>query len=232
MEDLTPAVIQEDAAPAEVTEQNAAPEENAPEEAAPEPVAPDTVMVWLARVKPSAVLAVLRDPDFAPASVRAFLGFRVNAQGFNSPLVRQRLASEAARDSKLAERLQALAEAEPSVSAPPVPLPAEAPAPVKPDGAREAALRAREQEFRARRDHLRQERDEARFAQKTAEDALGRADDARRRAEDAQGGRRARRRNRRRPRQPIGAANRAPESRSRRPAPRRSSIAAGRNGGG
>ena len=75
-----------------------------------EPLALETALTWLAKVKPAAVLTLLRDPDFALVSMTAFGGFRVNATGYANPLVRRRLAQEAVRDEKFADKLQALAE--------------------------------------------------------------------------------------------------------------------------
>jgi tetratricopeptide (TPR) repeat protein len=92
----------------------AAPEESELADAAEtpphEPPTLETFLTWLAKIKPASLLTLLRDPDFALVSVTAFAGFRVNAAGYANPLVRRRLAQEAVRDKKFAEKLQSLAE--------------------------------------------------------------------------------------------------------------------------
>jgi len=132
---------------------------NADESDAPEaePLAPFTVQSWLARTRPAAVLALLKDPDYGFAVSRVFLGFRPDAKGYANPLVRSRLVQAAVKDSKLADKLRELAESKPApVSTAPKPAPAQtATAPEKPDPV--AAVRAE-------RDQRRRERDEARQA--------------------------------------------------------------------
>ena len=50
-----------------------------------EPILLETALSWLASVRPAALLALLRDPDFAFVSMTAFAGFRVNATGYANP---------------------------------------------------------------------------------------------------------------------------------------------------
>ena len=108
---------------------------------------------WLSRVKPGAVLALLKEPEYGAVISRAFLGFRPDAKGYANPLVRSRLAQSAAKDAKIAGKLRELSEAQPKagllipkdnppVSAPPPPDPLPA--------------------LRADRDARRRERDTAR----------------------------------------------------------------------
>jgi hypothetical protein len=125
-----------------------------------EPLDPATVQGWLARTRSASILGLLRDPDYAFAVSRVFLGFRPDAKGYANPLVRSRLVQAAVKDSKLADKLREIAEAEPApVSAAPKPSPAPAPA---------APLAAEKPDplmtIRAERDQRRRERDEARQA--------------------------------------------------------------------
>jgi len=90
------------------------------EEPEREPLALPTTLGWLAQIKAAPVLALLRDPEFALISMRAFTGFRVNAQGYANPIVRSRLAQEAIKDDKFADKLRALAE-EPTPASPTLP---------------------------------------------------------------------------------------------------------------
>ena len=130
------------------------------ETAAPdaEPLDPATVQGWLARTRPAAILLLLKDPDYAFAVSRVFLGFRPDAKGYANPLVRSRLVQAAVKDAKLADKLHEIAEAEPTPS-PVIPKASPAQAapktPVKPDP---VAV------VRAERDQRRHERDEARQA--------------------------------------------------------------------
>lgn len=125
-----------------------------------EPLDPATVQGWLARTRPAAVLALLKDPDYGFAVSRVFLGFRPDAKGYANPLVRSRLVQAAVKDAKLADKLREIAESEP---APPPVVPKSAPAPIL------AAATAPEKPdpvaaVRAERDQRRRERDEARQA--------------------------------------------------------------------
>nr|MDQ2686533.1 hypothetical protein [Armatimonadota bacterium] len=145
-----------------------------------EPLSLETALIWLAQIRASSVLALLREPDFALVSVTAFAGFRVNATNYANPLVRKRLAQEAVREDKFAGKLRTLAEAAIAVSSTlpstPVPAPKTPPAKVKDEAARLEALRAD-------RDHRRRERDEARQALAEARTARGEAETAQRHAE-------------------------------------------------
>ncbi len=167
MEEDAPVV--EDAEPAES------------EPIAPEPEALDlsTVQGWLTRIRPAAIVALLKDPDCGFAVSRVFLGFRPDAKGYSNPLVRSRLAQAAVKDAKLADKLREIAEAEPSPSLPipkSFPTPAQAPltAADKPDAM--VAVRAERDQRRRERDEARQalalaqvDREAAQKAQKSAE---------------------------------------------------------------
>ena len=134
----------------------------AAEPAAPEaePLAPATVQGWLARTRPAAVLALLKDPDYGFAVSRVFLGFRPDAKGYANPLVRSRLVQAAVKDAPLADKLREIAEAEPApASSAPKPFPA--PAQTAPTAAEKPDPMAA---VRAERDQRRRERDEARQA--------------------------------------------------------------------
>ena len=149
-----------------------------PEAAATEEVVRKTTLAdaeaWLTRIKPAAVLALLKDPDYRAAVTPAFAGFQPTPKSFALPLVRTRLAQTAVKDDKLAEKLQMLAEAEVK----PAPKPAAAPQlplplPIKPDPV--PALKA---ELKAERDARRKERDAARqelAAAQAAQDAAAKA---------------------------------------------------------
>ena len=167
MEEDAPVV--EDAEPAES------------EPIAPEPEALDlsTAQGWLTRIRPAAIVALLKDPDYGFAVSRVFLGFRPDAKGYSNPLVRSRLAQAAVKDAKLADKLREIAEAEPSPSLPipkSFPTPAQAPltAADKPDAM--VAVRAERDQRRRERDEARQalalaqvDREAAQKAQKSAE---------------------------------------------------------------
>ena len=157
--------------------------ETAEPEAASEPVSLETAASWLAAARPTSVLALLRDPDFAFISMTAFAGFRVNTSGYALPLVRKRLAQEISRNTLFAEKIRALAEE--VQDRPPAPPSGDdrrsKPAPATPEmgaGGQSAGPSRREQEMKAERDRRRQERDEAR-------DALSRSEVERAQAEAA-----------------------------------------------
>ncbi len=136
-------------------------EEKTSEEAIPEEVIPTTTSeeawAWIERLKAAAILALLKDPDYAMAVSRAFFGYRPDAKSYGNTLVRSRLAQAAVKDALLAKKLRELAEA---VSPPPAqktPSPAlpSLPADPRPD---------KSETLRAERDLRRRERDEARLA--------------------------------------------------------------------
>jgi hypothetical protein len=133
-----------------------------------EPVDPAIMAGRLSRIKPSAVLALLKDPDYALAVNPVFLGFRPDAKGYANPLVRRRLALVATKDSKLAEKLEQLAESD-SLSVPTPPKPA-----VEKSDVVENAKTNSAQLLRAEREESRRERTEARqvIAQAQAEQAV------------------------------------------------------------
>jgi len=144
-----------------------------------------TVQGWLARVRPSVILALLKDPDYGFAVSRVFLGFRPDAKGYANPLVRSRLVQAAVKDATLADKLRELAEVEPgpaTVAAKPSPTPTlAASAPEKPDPV--IAVRAERDQRRRERDEARQalalaqsERDAALKSQKALEAARDEAE--------------------------------------------------------
>jgi len=132
----------------------------ASEEPAPAAVpTTEEAAAWLGKIKPGAVIALLKDPDYRAAVTPAFNGVRPDAKSFAIPHVRSRLAQAASKDRKLAEKLRSLFDA-----APIAPLPS-SPAPVKPEKApavpeKPDPLPA----LRAERDARRRERDDARSA--------------------------------------------------------------------
>ena len=151
--------------------------ETAPIEEAAEEALPKTTLAdaegWLNAVKPAAVLALLKDPDYRLAVTPAFAGFRPDPKSLANPLVQGKLAQTAVKEPKLAEKLQALAETD----AKPLPKPAATAAPknplppqVKPDPV--PALKAE-------RDARRKERDTARLELADAQAALDAAAKAR-----------------------------------------------------
>ncbi|MBV9851119.1 MAG: hypothetical protein JO250_15735 [Armatimonadetes bacterium] len=152
------------------------------EQAAREPISLETALSWLAAARPAAVLALLREPDFALISMTAFAGFRVNATGYANPIVRRRLAQEILQNDTFADRVRTLAE-----QAPPASNAAEigetrrvSPAPPAPPvGGAE-----RERALRAERDQRRRERDEARDALRRSEEARVAVESEWHRAED------------------------------------------------
>ena len=138
-----------------------------------------TVQGWLARVRPSVILALLKDPDYGFDVSRVFLGFRPDAKGYANPLVRSRLVQATVKDAKLADKLREMAASEPTPASP-APKPslaltqAAASAPEKPDPL--AAIRTERDQRRRERDEARQalasaqaERDAAQKSQKAAE---------------------------------------------------------------
>ena len=143
-----------------------------------EPLDSTTVQGWLARLRPAAVLGLLKDPDHSFAVSRVFLGFRPDAKGYANPLVRSRLVQAAVKDAALADKLREMAEAEPAPApavprTPPTP-PQAAPAPDRPDPV--VTVRAERDQRRRERDEARQalglaqaERDAAQKAQRSAE---------------------------------------------------------------
>ena len=141
----------------------------------------DEVAAWLGVIKPAAVLALLKEPNFRAAVTPAFAGFRPDAKSYALPLVRSRLAQAASKDQKLAKKLHALADTAQEKAAQALSVQADAPAskppplpkaetPPKPD-----PLPA----LRAERDARRRERDAARLELKQAQArARGRSESA------------------------------------------------------
>lgn len=131
-----------------------------------EPPDPQVVSGWLARIRPAAVLALRKEPDYGLALNRAFAGFRADAKGYANPMVRSRLVREAVKDAKLAEKLRDLAAAEaPARPTPPAHSPVVSPISRKPPRAKPDPAET----LRAERDQRRRERDEARQTAKAAE---------------------------------------------------------------
>ena len=150
------------------------------EDAAPAPTVAEAAG-WLAQIKPTTVITLLRDPELGLIVNQAFHGFRADAKGYaTNTLIRSRLAQAAVKEVKLADKLRVLAalqtltqpSAPPPLSpaAPKTPTPTEA----KPDP-REA--------LRVERDQRRRERDEARQAQSQSEAERDEAARARTKAE-------------------------------------------------
>ncbi len=164
-----------------------APTEDAVLEEVAEEALPQTTLAdaegWLNAIKPAAVLALLKDPDYRLAVTPAFTGFQPTPKSLALPLVRGRLAQVAVKEQKLAEKLQALADSDakpvPRPAAPAVPTPL--PPPVKPDPV--PALKAERDARRKERDAARQELAEAQAALDAAAKARASAeaerDDAR-----------------------------------------------------
>lgn len=124
--------------------------------------------VWLTIIKPAALLALLKDPDYRAAVTPAFAGFRPDAKSLANPLVRGKLAHIAVKDNKFADKLRGLAESSakpvpaPAAKAVPIPLPP----PVKPDSV--PAPKAERDARRKERDTARQELADAQAARDAA----------------------------------------------------------------
>ena len=128
------------------------------------------VLTWLSATKPAAVLALLKDPKLAAPVRQAFSGFRADASGYASTLVRSRLAQAATKDAKLAAKLKALSESSPL----PVLVKPASPNPPPPSAAK-TPLKDTAAPLRAERDARRRERDDARQALAKSEAALSEA---------------------------------------------------------
>ncbi len=157
------------------------------EEATPPPPLPETVHAWLAQIKASALLTLLREPDFAYVSMNAFAGYRVNPTNSALPMVRGRLVREAIKNTEFADKLRALAEAAALLPPPAAELSAPPPSsvsavfPTPPTDTDREQLRAE----RERAKTLRVERDGARLALADAQVAREQAADTQRQAEAA-----------------------------------------------
>ena len=125
-----------------------------PEEA---PATLEEAHAWLERIKPAAILTLLKDPDYALTVSRAFFGFRPDAKSYANTLVRSRLAQAAIKDSQFAGKLKTFAEV-----AAPMLLPEPKTVPLSVSSA--VPIRDRTEMLRAERDQRRRERDEARQA--------------------------------------------------------------------
>ena len=123
---------------------------------------------WLNAVKPAALLALLKDPDYRLAVTPAFAGFQPNARSLSLPFVRNKLVQTAVKDDKFAEKLRELSESDVKTApspAPAVPKPSPPP-PAKPDPV--PALKAERDARRKERDAARSELAEAQAALNTA----------------------------------------------------------------
>ncbi len=121
----------------------------------------------LSSLQPTQVLPALRHSDFVMLAGLAFQGFRMDAGGYSNPIVRRRLAEEAAKNHKFAEKLRKLAE-EPS---PPVQLTQQAKSQT-PTRALPPESNRDIEKYRLERDRLKQERDAAVAAKQAAERQL------------------------------------------------------------
>jgi hypothetical protein len=136
---------------------------------ADQPLTVKEAVALLSALQPSQVLPVLRHPDFMMVGGLAFAGFRQDATSFSNPIVRRRLAEEAAKNQVFATKLR-------NLSKEPKPLPT---APVAasskagPGDAVQSGDSARETEkYRQERDRLKLERDTAIQARQAAERLL------------------------------------------------------------
>jgi hypothetical protein len=121
-------------------------------------------LVILAALQPTQVLATLRHNDFIMVAGIAFQGFRMDSGGYASPIVRRRLAEEAAKKPAFAAKLREL-------STMPVPAEPTAPKPVlvaNPQPNNSSAI----DRYKLERDKLKQERDTANQTKQTAERQL------------------------------------------------------------
>lgn len=125
----------------------------------------ETALEWLQRLKPADVLAVLRDPEMAFVTARAFIGFRFNSQGYHNPIVRGRLAQEIVREAGFRGRVQALVDAAPGAQA----------IPPRPEQARSTEPRKSTTDWKehldAEREQRRKERADSRIAAEEAKAA-------------------------------------------------------------
>ena len=151
----------------------------APEDAPPPPTVAEAA-AWLALIKPSVVITLLRDPELGLIVGQVFHGFRADAKGYaTNTLVKSRLAQAAVKEAKLADKLRALAALQTLVA--PVE-PAPSPAPPKASASAEVKPDPRHA-LRAERDQRRKERDEARQGLARAEAERDEATGARIKAE-------------------------------------------------
>jgi hypothetical protein len=121
----------------------------------------------LTTLQSSQVLPVLRHADYVMLAGLAFQGFRMDTGGYANPIVRRRLAEEAAKNPQFAGRLRELA------SAPPAPVPVQASKPAQP--AKPANGTVEIEKYRLERERLKHERDAAITARQSAERQLAEA---------------------------------------------------------
>ena len=136
-----------------------------PEETAPAATLADAEG-WLNAVKPAAIVALLKDPDFRAAITPIFAGFQPNVKSLALIPVRNRLLQAAVKDDKIAEKLRELSEAQPK-PVPPPPVEADA-KPISTPAPKLDPVPA----LKADRDARRKERDAARLELAEARAAL------------------------------------------------------------
>ena len=125
----------------------------------------------LASLQASQVLPVLRHTDFMMVAGLAFAGFRQDTGGYGNPIVRRRLAEEAAKNPAFAKKLRQLSTqpkpaAEPTIAAATKTAPPAVQHQSRSDNNRET------EKYRVERDRLKQERDTAIAARQAAERLL------------------------------------------------------------
>jgi hypothetical protein len=121
-----------------------------------EPITVKEAVALLASLHSSTVLPALRHPDFVMLGGLAFQGFRMDAGGYANPIVRRRLAEEAAKNHKFAAKLRELSKQ-------PKPQPPNTAVIPKPPLANPLVQNTRgdEEKYRLERDRLKIERDTA-----------------------------------------------------------------------
>lgn|GEM_PF-2815401 len=140
-----------------------------------QPMTVKEAVALLSSLQSSQVIPVLRHSDFVMLTGLAFQGFRVDVGGYANPIVRRRLAEEAAKNYQFAAKLRDLSK-EPAPASAPKPLPSGRPlissnncsSPKETD----AEARKEVEKYRAERDRLKQERDSALQAKQGAERLL------------------------------------------------------------
>ncbi|BDI32287.1 hypothetical protein CCAX7_43380 [Capsulimonas corticalis] len=124
-------------------------------ELAPEPLTFDEAYALLAAFKAPPVISLLQEKDYLLLRATVFSGFRMNHQGLGNPVVRRRLAEEAARNGAFAQRLRDLSESDDSLKP--------APSASKPEKVSEPDdVKRREEELHQERQKRKRDRDEAR----------------------------------------------------------------------
>jgi len=125
----------------------------------------------LSSLQSTQVIPALRHTDFVMVAALAFQGFRMDAGGFANPIVRRRLAEEAAKNSQFATKLRDLAKEPPPKATSDVKQAAEIRPAAQPLSV-DLQSRRELEKYRAERDRLKQERDSAIQAKQGAERLL------------------------------------------------------------